>query len=184
VSSHSWLTRQRIISLILWYVVSVPARRLFKVPKRAVVTKAMLDEASYAVWNAFVDLIANSFYQELTPRQRPAQLVFRYESEVQNGGHLQFFVNSEGEHLEETVAALDVLGAACQARVLAQAVARWNSAQRLSPEGLVDYVAEEAKREFRDFDDAFSNCEDCEASLTKVLERHLAEHEDWYIVRK
>ena len=183
MATHGWVTRLRIVSLILWYVVSVPARRLFKGPKRAVVTKAMLEDTSYAVWNAFVDLIANSFYQELTPRQRPAQLVFRYESEVQNGGHRQFFVNSEGEHLEETVAALDALGAACQARVLEQAVARWNWTQRLSPESVGDYAAEAAKGEFSDFDHAFADCEDREASLTQVLERHLAEHEAWYIVR-
>jgi len=36
----------------------------------------------YAVWNAFVDLLANSTFGELNDTQRPAYFVFCYESEV------------------------------------------------------------------------------------------------------
>ena len=48
---------------------------------------------------------------DLTPEQRRAHLVFWYESEMQNGGHLQYFENRGAEHLEETVYALGLLGA-------------------------------------------------------------------------
>ena len=56
-------------------------------------------------------------YEDLTPEQRRAHLVFWYESEVQNGGHLQYFENSGAEHLEETVYALGLLGAEGQQEV-------------------------------------------------------------------
>jgi hypothetical protein len=130
----------------------------------------------YAVWNAFVDLIATSFDHELTPLQRSAQLVFRYESEVQNGGHLQFFVNSAGEYADETIAALDALGASAQARILERAVAQWKSVPRSEFVSLSEYSAMESKHEFIAFDREFD-------SVMGVLERHLDEHEAEYIVK-
>jgi Domain of unknown function (DUF4375) len=56
-------------------------------------SKSDVDAEPYCVWNAFVDLLAMEAYQDLTPEQRAAHLVFWYEHEVQNGGHLQFFEN-------------------------------------------------------------------------------------------
>ncbi len=56
-------------------------------------TKSDVEEKPYCIWNAFVELLASHDYNELSPRQRAAHLVFWYESEVQNGGHLQFSEN-------------------------------------------------------------------------------------------
>jgi hypothetical protein len=42
----------------------------------------------------------------LSAEQRPAHLVFWYESEVQNGGHFQYFENRGTEHLAATIEAL------------------------------------------------------------------------------
>ena len=170
----------RVAAFMLAHLTALAVRRARGVSKRAVVTKADLKTNRHAVWNAFIDLIATSFEHELTPLQRSAQLVFRYESEVLNGGHLQFFVNSTGEDADETIAALDALGASAQARVLEQAVARWNSVPR-PPADLRDYSAMERKHEFRCHDRAFS---DCPSPLTEALERHFAEHEAEYIIRK
>jgi hypothetical protein len=57
---------------------------------RILVTKAALRENDHADWNAFIQLLALTDYDELAPQQRAAHLVFWYESEVQNGGHLQY----------------------------------------------------------------------------------------------
>lgn len=173
--------RLRIFLFIVSHLASLASRRVRGVSKRAKVTEADINANPHTVWNKFVDLIATSFEHELTPRQRLAQLVFRYESEVQNGGHLQFFLNSAGEDADETVAALDALGAGCQARVLEQAAQVWRSAERepLSSHNTYSHVA--SKGEFRGFDAAFS---DCPVPLIEVLERHLAEHETEYIVRR
>ena len=45
------------------------------------------------IWNQFTDFLAMSDIDHLDSAQRPAYLVFWYDSEVQNGGHLQFFLN-------------------------------------------------------------------------------------------
>jgi HrpA-like RNA helicase len=60
-------------------------------------------------------------YDDLSPEQRPAHLVYWYESEVQNGGHLQYFENRGTEHLAAPVKALGSLGAMCQQQVLREA---------------------------------------------------------------
>jgi hypothetical protein len=119
-------------------------------------------------------------YADLTPSQRPAQLVFWYESEVQNGGHLQYFINRGDDHSEETIQALHSLGARGQARVLAQAVALWRSAHREASVDAEVYVEEALEDEFGDLDKAFHACPE---NLASVLQRHLAVNEPEFIAR-
>jgi hypothetical protein len=148
--------------------------------KRAVVTKAALSQNSHADWNAFVDLLATA-YDDLAPGQRQAHLVFWYESEVQNGGHLQFFLNQSHDRAKETVLALDALGAPEHAQVLEQAVARWSGAARLPPADAMEYSAVASEMEFEDLDRAFH---DCRVPLVETLRRHFMEHEGDYIIRE
>lgn len=75
------------------------------------ITKKELEISPYIKWNEFVNLIAVEDYNELTYIQRVAQLCFYYDSEVQNGGHIQYFTNRKGEYLNETVEALKIIGA-------------------------------------------------------------------------
>ena len=72
----------------------------------------------YVLWNDFVDLLATSDYKDLSQTQRVAYLAFLYDSEVQNGGHLQYFENRGTGRVEESIGALDRLGAPCQRDVL------------------------------------------------------------------
>lgn len=172
--------RLRMVAFVASHLTSLAMRRIRGVAKRSKVTRKDLAENPHAVWNGFIDLVATSFEHELTPRQRPAQLVFRYESEVQNGGHLQFFVNSAGKYAGDTVTALDALGADCQARILEKAIAIWNSAEREPLSSANTYSQVASKGEFRSSDLAFSACA---VSLFEILKRHLAEHEAAYVVR-
>ena len=134
----------------------------------------------YAVWNAFTDLLAMSDYADLSETQRPAHLVFWYESEVQNGGHLQFFLNRGTEQGPETVAALKALGAPIQASVLERALAQWASKPRRASSDLDDVIDEALEDEFEALDGAFFEAPD---ELTTVLERHLAQNERDFILR-
>ena len=68
----------------------------------------------YEVWNSFVDILATEKYENLDDVQRVAHLCFWYDSEVQNGGHLQYFENRGTGLLDKTLAALGALGAGCQ----------------------------------------------------------------------
>src|SRR5437016_4501842 len=77
----------------------------------AQLTSKEVEAEPFCVWNSFVNLLAKHSYEELSAEQRPAHLVFWYESEVQNGGHLQYFENRGVEHLAKTIAALGLIGA-------------------------------------------------------------------------
>ena len=90
---------------------------------RRTVRRVEAEKEPYLLWNAFVDLIAVESYENLSSTQRLAHLVFWYDSEVQNGGHAQYFENRGTDFLGETLAALLALGLACQAEVLRKAAA-------------------------------------------------------------
>lgn len=98
---------------------------------RAIVRRERLPDAPHLPWNAFVDLLSTVGYDELTAIQRIAFLAFRYDCDIQNGGHLRYFRNQGTERLEETTAALARLGAKGQQAVLERAAAAW----RLLPSG-------------------------------------------------
>jgi uncharacterized protein DUF4375 len=129
---------------------------------------------NHATWNAFVQQLAMTHYDDLTPAQRPAHLVFWYESEVQNGGHLQYFLNRGDAHGEETTQSLHALGADAQARIFQQALIRRRSVARSAPADAQEYAAEALEGEFDDLDQAFHTCP---KQLVEVLRLHLAERE-------
>src|SRR5438105_4041711 len=92
------------------------------------------------VWNEYIHLLARSAYAELTDVQRAAHLVFWYESEVQNGGHLQYFENQGVGQIAEVVTALKRLGGDCQAGVLSAAHARFTGKPRKELRSITEYV--------------------------------------------
>lgn len=133
----------------------------------------------YAAWNAFVDLIARSKYEDLHPTQRAAHLAFWYDSELQNGGHLQFFLNRQ-DRIRDTGTALRSLAAFEQADIFDEAFSTWRSKSRTRPANADEYVAIALNGEFDTFDAAFYRCP---VSITTVLQRHLAEHETNFVIR-
>jgi hypothetical protein len=124
----------------------------------------------YLPWNEFIHLLAFSSLHELDPIQRPAHLVFWYDSEVQNGGHLQYFENRPAELAQETIRALVALGAAPQAAVLTSASERWMCRPRVKPRTVQEYVEESRKMEFADLDTAYYSLS---PTVTGLLEKYL-----------
>src|SRR5437870_5508991 len=94
----------------------------------------------YIIWNEYVSLLAMSDYGELSAIQRCAHLVFWYEQEVQNGGHLQYFENCGTERVGEVISALRRLGAHCQADVLMKAAEKFGAEPRARLDSIEDYV--------------------------------------------
>jgi hypothetical protein len=123
------------------------------------IAKSAVDGDPNLVWNTFVELLAMRRYEDLSAEQRPAHLVFWYESEVQNGGHEQYFENCGTEHLDETIAALESLGANCQRSILRAATKK--------------FLATAGNGDLSDFDSRF---EHCTLSLVEYLQNHLAQH--------
>jgi hypothetical protein len=125
------------------------------------------------VWIAFVDLLAKESYEDLSPLQRKAHLVFWYESEVQNGGHGQYFENRKMLRVGETCEALTDLGLLCHAAILSRALAVIKAGERGAPwEDLFQDGEVEA------LDEAFFRCE---PTIIDGLERHLSAHSAEYV---
>ena len=141
-------------------------------------TKAQVEARPYEVWNAFVNLLWMERYEDLSPEQRPAQLVIKYEGEVQNGGHLQYFENGRGEHLDETISALGLLGATSQQQVLREAAALWKSRARPRVQTAQEFCETALEGEFSELDRRFY---DCTPSLPHCLESHLSKNGSKYV---
>jgi hypothetical protein len=142
------------------------------------ISRDLLEQKPYEAWNAFVNLVAMESYDDLDEVQRIAHLCFWYDSEVQNGGHLQYLENRGTILLDETLAALQVLGAECQYRVLKSAGHLFFTEPRDRPETVMEYVETALKGEFDSFDSAYHGCE---PSIQKLLEYYLDQHKDHFI---
>jgi Domain of unknown function (DUF4375) len=129
------------------------------------------------IWNEYIGLIARD-YRDLEARQRPAHLVFIYESEVQNGGHLQYFENVGTGRLEDTIDALEQLGANGQAQVLREAGSAYAIPSRVRIKTIEEFVAAELEGEFSGYDERFH---ECAPPLIECLETHLSLHLDCFV---
>ena len=118
-------------------------------------------------------------YSDLAEEQRPAHLVFWYESEVQNGGHMQYFENRKGDYLNETIAALGLLGATCHQKVLQGAAQLFLSRERSPIQTVGEYCAIALEGEFDEFDSRFH---DCSPSLMECLEAYLQLHQSSFVI--
>jgi hypothetical protein len=134
----------------------------------------------YVLWNEFIDLLAMSDYEELTPAQRGAHLVFWYESEVQNGGHCQYLTNHGLGHLDELISALQAMSAKGQATLVIEIRNRL-SANPKPPDKNDDAWADDVLGDvYDDLDRAFGKCR---PSLMEALQKHLDQHEAEFILR-
>ncbi len=102
-----------------------------------------------------------------------------YESEVQNGGHFQYFENQGTEHLTQTVKSLGVLGAIGQQAVLREAGELFLSQSRPRIATVDEFCATALEGEFSVFDRRFH---ECSPSLQQCLEDYLKRHQSSFVV--
>ncbi|MZP29124.1 DUF4375 domain-containing protein [Heliobacterium undosum] len=146
---------------------------------KRVVTKEMMESNPYEKWNQFVHLLALEEYDDLTEIQRVAHLSFWYDSEVQNGGHMQYFLNRGISLANETAIALKKIGAQSQAIVFSKAL------RILMTEGIPEIkTVEEYVEEARDgkFDEVDFEYYDSEPSIVDFLREYLEKYEEEFIV--
>jgi hypothetical protein len=122
------------------------------------------------IWHEFIKLLAYSQIEELDATQLSAHLAFWYDSEVQNGGHHQFFANHSTELVPQRIEALQALGAPEQAALLKAAFDRWNTERRRKPRTTAEYVAIARMAEFEDLDAKYYSVR---PSITELLEKCL-----------
>jgi len=148
--------------------------------KRARVTVAQMEAfPEGAVWNAFVELLAMSDAAELAQEQLPAQRAFWYDSEVQNGGHLQYFLNRGIVEARNAIGELRRLGAAQFGDLLERAVSVWDEQQRKPPTTSSEYVQLSQANEFGQFDAEYYSMS---PTLIEILEANLSENQDQYVM--
>lgn len=145
---------------------------------RRMISREEIRENPCLEWNTFVELVIMSKYEELSQRQRGAHLAMWYSSEVNNGGHLQYFENRGTEHVDETIGALRAIGGETQAKILVKARDRYFSHARQPIQTVFEYVAQARQGEYDDLDMAFY---DATPTIDELLEKHLQEHKEWYL---
>jgi hypothetical protein len=127
-----------------------------------------VQDHSYAVWNAMIDLLSKNPRSELSVMQQNAQLALMYESLVHNGGHEHFLDTQNLTDLEEYPQALQEIGALEHAAILKTAIALFRNFR--------DHA------EFEAYDDMFAKLDaDREKCLTAVLNRLLYDNLEVFI---
>ncbi len=142
------------------------------------VSRKALIADPYHGWNTFIEILAMGDAKFLTAVQRRAQLLFRYDSEVQNGGHLQYFCNQSDVRVDEVTEALKVFGLLEQVGILERADVMWNSKRRSPISSIGEFVREAIEGEFAALDEAYSACA---STVVNALNDHLKSHFDEYI---
>jgi hypothetical protein len=113
----------------------------------------------------FDDLVIDSRveFEALSEEVKVAWLVHRLEAEVNNGGFHQFFLNSSGAYVHETIAALSAIGADRTKVLLQRAV------QACFPGGYPDN-SEEHENFLADFDDIDGEVEPLDAAFFEYVD--------------
>lgn len=137
--------------------------------RRKIQSSALVSDPNI-VWNSFVDLVATEDYEELTEVQKIAYLVFWYDAEVQNGGHLQYLLNSAGQRAEKALMALSAMKLDCQKITLTEAISLASEHPLEDIETVDDYVAEALENRFIEQDSRYYACE---PGAMDVLELYL-----------
>ncbi|MBE7439075.1 MAG: DUF4375 domain-containing protein [Spirochaetales bacterium] len=131
-------------------------------------------------WNAFIDLIALEDYESLSQIQKHAHLAFWYESEIQNGGHYQYFVNQGTQRLPTALEALRTLAAHEQATVLENA-ARTLHRLDTSPESVEDFIDASIKSNLAKFDAEYGACK---KSMNFHLQKYLDQNYAHFLIEE
>jgi hypothetical protein len=152
------------------------------------IQKSALNNEPYLIWNSFIHLIALSDIRKMNDIQMIPTLSFRYDSEVQNGGHLQFFENSYRTYkdfrtikilVNATLDALKALGAHTQAEILSKASDLYlKNNDRNHPKTVEEYCSEALENEFGEYDDRYY---DCKPDIQLLLEEYLQKHPDEFV---
>jgi hypothetical protein len=123
-------------------------------------------------------------FQALTGPEQVAYCVDALEREVNNGGFDQFFANSSGDTAQETVKALETIGARAAAGIVRRAIAMFPDGEpavdRDERADQLDAAGEERDGLWDSLDQEFySYPDDLPALLRRYVEAHHAEFRKW-----
>jgi hypothetical protein len=142
------------------------------------ISRKAFEEFDGVRWNAMNTMLALSDIRDLTLIQRTAHLAYWYMSEVENGGHYQYFVNQADYDHDEVVRALGAIGATEHAAILNDAFKTVRATPVGAPQTVEQYLAGEEAADLSRYDTAFA---DCNRSVFQCLEDYLDKHEGEFI---
>ena len=138
-------------------------------------TSEQVKAEPWSKWNALVDLLAMEELEDLSPLQQKASAIFWYNNEVENGGHLQYFLNHGIEHTRITLEALKTFNHKA-ANILQHALSKLDQVDLSTIEDVNDYVEMALDDHFGDYDEEFYNLKpDLVELLREILEKHEGE---------
>jgi hypothetical protein len=153
-------------------------------PIKIVISRADYEGEKWQRWNAFVDWATKTEAKGLPGKLRGLFMMFWYDSEVQNGGHVQFLSNRGFEFATKTIQALREHGLETHAVVLFHSV---NEISKKSPdirrfikkaEFINAAMSEEAQKADRDYSE-------CRPPLIEYVEKYLEENkEDVFLIKE
>ena len=141
-------------------------------------SKEQIEKEPWQIWNSFVDLVCMEKYYDLTPIQKVASALFWYNSEVQNGGHMQYLANQGIDHLKETILAFEKIGNKDFLPILTKAFNIYGTSNLDEIEEVEDYVAVALQDHFAECDTKFH---EIEPSIDKILEDYLYQYQVEFI---
>lgn len=141
-------------------------------------SKEIIEKEPWQKWNSFVDLLCMEEFEELSDIQKTASSIFWYNNEVENGGHMQYFLNLGIDHARQTVEALKRVKKDEHARLLESAIKKYNSINLEGIEDVEDYIEEALEDHFGECDTKFY---DVENELIETLQKYLNEFENEFI---
>lgn len=135
------------------------------------------DETEFAI--ALSNLVFGRYeavgFAGLQPAERIVHCVDGLERDVNNGGFSQFFFNSPGDYSQETLAALQQIGAEHTARLVQRAMSVFPdgrpSPDRSQRQDQLDALGEEQAAVFDDVDGQFYEYRDDLTSLVRAYVR-------------
>ena len=145
---------------------------------KQILTEKQIIEEPWQVWNSFVDLVSMEQYDDLTPVQKVGSALFWYNSEVQNGGHMQYLINHGISHLKSTINAFETIENNDFTPLLKKAITIYNTLDLSSIANVEDYVEMALQDYFSECDQKFHQIE---PSLEAILEEYLRNNQSAFI---
>lgn len=133
--------------------------------------KGIEDPAGY-----LIDLNEAEEEVELTPPQTTYLLAWKYEAEINNGGHTQFFANTPGKVCHATLTVLQEIGATKTAKILTEATL---AAGLKSSDGDILIAPDEQPElveKLETFDEQFYEADE----ISRLLKRYVLKHPDHF----
>ena len=147
--------------------------------KIRILTQEQAQAADARIWEAYIDLISSEQLPDLSDVQRPAALVFRYGSEVRNGGHLQYFTTQGTGHIPDLLAALLSLGAHTHHGILTEASSAYTNQPEPFIAAVEQYCSTTLEDEFVEYDNGFH---ECSPELDHYLKAYLESNRDHFVL--